>query len=167
MFTKKWFSVLFIAMASVLCAFPAEALPAAGSCTFSMTGKDTLFPQYTWVCTSDGAGDVSDPTITGDNYNQKVSGSLVYAKIIPGTGADAPDALYDVSLLDASDLTVDYIGDIGDNLSQTVTKLDTPYSSGGFTRYLKNVQLVPFAGGCGAGNKFTLTILTYTGYERD
>lgn len=143
---------------------PVQAF-AAGSCVFSIPTTGSGFTQYQWVCTADGSGDVSSPTITGDGYTQKLFGKLVQFTITPGTGGDAPDALYDVDLFDSNDATINYLGTSGDNLSQTVTAIGAPVTPDGWSWFLYYRQVTPSASGCGASNKFTLSILMYDPYR--
>lgn len=75
----------------------------------------------TWV--SDAAGDVSGMLVTFK------SGTIIAVEFIPGAGALAPDALYDVDMIDANGVSMFDNGagtTIGANLSPTTAAMSLP-----------------------------------------
>jgi hypothetical protein len=95
----------------------------AGVIVASAIGLKSGVTQYevTWV--SDASGNVS-----GSTFEMKI-GTIVSVEFAPGAGALAPNALYDVDLLDAEGVTMfdDGAGtSIGSNLSGTAAQHKVP-----------------------------------------
>ena len=143
MFKKLLFAVLFL-----LVAVPVYATDAV---TWAMVSQGT-----NWVCISadilaDGSGNVASPTVTNnlpDNLFSEECWVLARAAFVPDGGATAPDALYDITLLDSTTST-DILGGLGGNLSQTVSTHDFPVTvTNGGPQY---VFSLPVAAGSGYG----------------
>jgi hypothetical protein len=137
----------------------------AGTAAFSYQMSDARKSvELSWLCTADGSGNVSSPTITGASgdfqWYTKFSGTIIRAEIAPGASAVQPSDLYDVELRPLSDSTIDFLGGLGDNCSQTTTRWGTPVDEvNGVAVQLVNDQLVPYAAACGASKQFTLKVL--------
>lgn len=77
--------------------------------------------QLTWV--SDASGNVSGMPVT------LRSGTIVSVEFVPGAGATAPDALYDVDMIDVNGISMFDNGagtTIGANLSAVVASVGLP-----------------------------------------
>jgi hypothetical protein len=114
--------------------------------TFTATQGSHRVKQYRmdWTAHTDGAVAAIGTTIP--------SGYLVQLKVVPGTGNDAPDAAYDLTLLDSDGC--DLLGGDGADLSATVgTHL-------AFNRIWFNGGMVyPTIANAGSGNKGTLVLV--------
>lgn len=141
----------------------------AGTAVFNIDeSNDGKFIALTWLCTADGSGNVSSPTITQPGtssvykYNTPFTGIIGQVRIKPGTSSVEPTDLYDVQLNPQSDSTIDFLGGIGQNCSQTNTKFDMPLTSGNGTSVavFKDI-LLPYASGVGASKQFTMTVYLY------
>lgn len=132
----------------------------AGSCTFTERSSNSsagIFLQ--WVCTSDAAGSVSAPTITGTGYDYAYHGRIDDAWVIPGTGGNQPTNGFVVKLHTTTDTTDDLLGAIGAACSNVNTLHDTPLSTtNGFPRALRGEVVRPYASGVGNAKQFTLKI---------
>ncbi|MFA4826458.1 MAG: hypothetical protein WC593_15010 [Methanoregula sp.] len=139
----------------------------AGTAVFSYeespSGKSV---ELTWILTSDSSGNVSSPTLSQagctNSYQPKspITGTIVRAEIIPGTGSVQPTDLYDVELRSQKDSTIDFLGGLGDNCSQTTTKWDMPITeTNGVAVQLVVDQLIPYAANMGDSNQCTIKLL--------
>lgn len=162
---KKLRIFSFLAVALLL---SVQDLYAAGSCVFNSDSDSDGGRLLEWVCTADGAGSVTSPTITEGTIKTAlhattpISGTIANAWITPGTAGDQPDALYDVELRSSTDTTLDFLGGMGDNLANNVTKMDTPLTETNKVSFqLSNQVFQPYAANCGAANKFTIKILVW------
>lgn len=138
----------------------------AGSAAFSyVISGDGKVVTLTWACTSDAAaGTVSSPTFTqpGDSgfmkYNSPVRGFIIGARINPD-GSTPPTTLFDVELRPTDDSTIDYLGGLGDNCSETNTTWGMPTDEVKFMAvYIPGKMLTPYAANCGNSKLFTLEI---------
>lgn len=123
----------------------------AGSCTttYSTEGKYHI---YVWSWTSHTDGSVGS---VGSLAN--ISGKIVGAKYVPGTGDDQPTDQYDVTLLDGAGN--DVLGGTGANLSNVNTSQAAPAIGTYFQRVLINATLVPTVANAGSENKGTITLV--------
>lgn len=103
-----------------------------------------------WTCIScdilaDGSGNVSSPTVTNglpSNFFTKECYLIGRAGFVPDSGDTAPDAAYDITLLDGT-VAVDVLGGLGANLSQTVSTIDFPVTAAnGGPQYLFGLPTV-------------------------
>lgn len=161
---KKYLSSLFVIAAVLL--IPALAF-CAGSCTFLPGAAANNYydkqKELTWVCTADGGGNVTNPTITGTWYNATYSGVFTRLQITPATGDDQPTNGFTVYLYPATLVTTTWTADTGGgdflhnlaascaNDSNTIKDL---YD--GYITPVHNKGLTVQASGLGAANKFTI-----------
>jgi len=142
----------------------------AGSAVFSFKeAQDGKSVELTWVCTTAAAGgspELSSPTITqpGDTTRYKHSspftGQIGTVTIVPGTGGDQPTDLYDLEMRDADNSGIDYLGGMGDNLSNVNTKIGTPLDEvSGVTFDLLNRRIIPYAANVGNSKIFTVKMI--------
>lgn len=94
-------------------------------------GADRKVTILTFDILSDAAdGSLTNPTLTVGRGSFAVTkpytGTIIWAEIKPDGGATAPDANYDVALIDNSDTTIDFLGGLFDNCSQTLTRAAVP-----------------------------------------
>lgn len=142
-----------------------SAWAVAGSCVFTKTSYTSTvsYVERVWVCTSDAAGAISAPTITGTDYNETIytKGYIQWAEIIPGTGGDAPDAITTFKLLPTTDATLDLLGGLGAAASTTNTTAAIPLDSkNAMPMKITGKALTISATGLGNANKVTLKIYT-------
>lgn len=107
--------------------------------------------------TADSSGNVAAPTVTSTAITSSffdVGKLIVAAGFKPDAGDTAPDALYDITMLEAL-TSADLLGGLGGNLSQTVGTIDFPVTAAnGGPQYL--FALPTLAGsGYGADNGST------------
>lgn len=136
----------------------------AGAIVMNASDRGSGITKYevTWV--SDAAG-----AVNGSTFAMKV-GTLVAVEFIPGAGALAPDALYDVDLLDEEGVTLFDDGSgttIGANLSATAASHKVPLNGlTGVTIYRRwhhggSVQLM--VAGAGDSNAGTVNVYVANG----
>lgn len=118
--------------------------------------------EITWV--SDAAG-----AVNGSTFEMKV-GTIVAVEFVPGSGALAPDSLYDVDLLDGEGVTMFDDGSgtsIGSNLSSTAASHKVPMSGlVGVTIYRRwhhGGAVQPTVAGAGDSNAGTVNVYVAAG----
>lgn len=95
----------------------------AGAIVASATDAKSGVTKYEVVWVSDASGNVN-----GSTFAMK-SGTIIAVEFVPGSGALAPTALYDVDLLDGEGVTMFDDGSgtsIGSNLSDTEASHKVP-----------------------------------------
>lgn len=131
----------------------------AGAVVMSALKAKAAITQYEIVWVSDASGDVN-----GSTFEIK-QGTILAVEFIPGPGALAPTALYDVDLLDENSISLfdDGAGtSVGVNLSATESSHRVPLTGqSGITVYRRwqhggPVQLT--VAGAGADNAGTVNI---------
>jgi len=112
--------------------------------TSAVLDSSTIRVSIAWTANASGA--------VTENLTPNISGRLFQAKFAPGTGGDAPDAGYDVTLLDGDGVDV-LIGG-GANLgaaTSTIVQILPPV-------YLDAQALQPVVANAGSTNKGTLVL---------
>ncbi len=136
----------------------------AGSAVFSyIEAPDGKSIELTWIVTSDGSGDVSSPTVTQPGSTtyaptRKWWGYLDQVTIVPGTSTVQPTDLFDVELRPSDNTGIDYLGGMGDNCSQTTTRIGTPLDEvSGVAFWVPGKALTVYAAAVGASKQFTIS----------
>ena len=134
----------------------------AGSCVFTKeySAKFKHAIKAKWAWTADASGDVS-----GVGISSKLSGEIVGVHFIPGTGGDAPDDDYDVTILDPNG--VDVLIGAGTDCKQSIT-VTSNYRIPLTTTTLKKLVLMdetltPVVASAGAANTGVIELLLKTG----
>ncbi len=155
------------AIIASLLLLPLVAL-AAGTATFSVTYEDSKYLEVQFVVTSHTDGSVDSPTISDGTgtavikHGTPLTGRIDRVIISPGAGAAQPTDAFDVELRSTTsgNTGVDYLGGLGDNLSNSAAKMDMPLTetNQGVVMLAGDV-LTPYAANCGDSNQYTIKVL--------